>query len=348
MGRLGGGRRDVSKVLASYNLPPLSRIVDTLEVWSIPTMTAAAAAAKRTALRYWPKKDAAVQDLILAAGERAVTGDPERLKAAVADSDDLLAAAIVADPRLARRSQWVRSDEGEIACPALLVAGDDAPCFMRARKLEGQPNGAEPARVVISTDDHQIKPRTAAAFIATVRLVQQWRPVEIWWQGSWLGEGRNTGFVFHVPLVSGDMDFSRLEFCIADQARDSFSWRIMVAHACEHLHATWNGCSLQAESSYMPDSHFVSHHGIEPEGESIAYNAAKWLDWDSLYSKRWEYEKDVNGALQELPPPVVRIPDRTPEEQRKYEADLRRWRQEREQRAASEAKRREKAVNLTY
>ena len=61
----------------------------------------------------------------------------------------------------------------------------------------------EPLRIVISTDDNKVPEGTAAAFIATARLVQQFIPLEIWWQGAWLNATRTKGFVFHVPLVQG-------------------------------------------------------------------------------------------------------------------------------------------------
>jgi hypothetical protein len=348
MGRLSKGKRDLSSVLAENDLPPLARENNQLHVWQLPSMAEAAAAHHRTATRYFPRHKLHEREFMVGIGKGAIAGDSGRLNAAVAHSEELIADAIVADPRLARRSQWRRSEEGEIACPALLMTGDDAPCFMRVRAVLGQPNGAEPVRVVISTDDGAIPPRTAAAFIATVRLVQQWRPVEIW---CWLGGNRATGFVFHVPLVKGDMDFGRLEFCIADPRRDVFSWHVMAAYACETAHVTWNGCSLQAQRSYLPGrAHFVSHKGIDPEGDSIAFHAAMWLDWESHYSVRYDQDDAESAALQRilLPRPDRSAQPATKAEIAEAEARRRRYDEECRRREAAAARQREEAINLTY
>jgi hypothetical protein len=294
MGRLNNKGRSLAAVLAAHDLPPLDRIADDLFVWQLSSMAEAVEQQQRSRKRYWPLRGEQ-QEAILAMGPRALNGDPVRLAAAMAQSHLLVESAIAADPRLARRSEWRRGEEGEFVCPALLSEGDDAPCFFRRRQVEARPNGTNPIRVVISTDDRQVAPGTAAAFIATVRLVQQWRPVEIWWQGAWLADGREAGYVFHVPLISGDIDFSRLEFCIADALRDNLSWSVMMVHACEKTHASWNGCSLQGQHSYLPDTqHFISHRGIAPTAESVAAHAAEWLDWGAIY--------ELKAA--ELPPPL--------------------------------------------
>ncbi len=351
MARLRSSKRKVgiSETIVGLNLPPLDRYTSQLDVWQLPSMAAAAATVPRRLL-YCPEKGWK-KTVIGGISSACVNGDHPRLMTALGDSDELIADAIAADPRLARRSQWTRGEEGEVVCPALLSQGDDAPCFYRKRAIVGQPNGAEPVRVVISTDSSEIKPRTAAAFIATVRLVQQYRPVEIWWQGSWLSTNRNTGWVFHVPLVKGDMDFARLEFCIADKTRDNLSFAVMMTRACEETHCVWNGCSLQAQSSYLPgdDSFFVGHDGIEPDGDGVAANAACWLGWEPVYQLRWDYESSVEGALQKLPDPIVEYVPRklTKEEERKNKADSERWSRERKEREADNARQREKGINLS-
>ena len=151
-------------------------------------------------------------------------GDKARLAKAVADSDRMVEDAIAYDPRLAKKAQWIRRDEGEHVDSGLLAEGDDQPFYKRIKNVvNDETKAGEPYRIVISTDDNQIVPGTTAAFIAAIRIVQQFVPVEVWWQGAWLNESRSLGFVSHVPLVKGDMDFSRLEFCIADPVRDTFS-----------------------------------------------------------------------------------------------------------------------------
>jgi len=348
--RLKASKFSVSKhITAAFDLPPLAEHRDRIDIWTIPTMAEAVASLPKRLL-YFPTRNADRREVCKYLSEAAVRGNPERLAASLDDSESLIADAIAADQRLARRSMWTRGEEGEIVCPALLSQSDDAPCFYRRRTIVGQPNGAEPVKVVISTDSHEIKPKTAAAFIAVARLVQQYRPLQIFWQGSWLAEpNRNTGWVFHVPLVNGDMDYSRLDFCINDIHRDSLSWAVMMTRACEETHATWNGCSLQAEHSYMDDAKFVSHYGISPTGEDVAAHAASWLGLDPLYQLRWEYEAMVGGAAVQLPEPRQEYTPRklTKEEEQKRDADSKRWEKERQERLRSEAEKRIQNLNIT-
>jgi len=348
MARLQKSTFNLNKHLVDVlHRPPLGPPPKAIDIWQLPSMAAAAAAVPRR-LAFWPTRGQH-KDTCLASARRATTPDALRLATALEDSDSLIAEAIAADPRLARRSQWTRGEEGEVVCPALLSQGDDAPCFYRQRSLVGQPNGAEPVKVVISTDASDIRPRTAAAFIATCRLVQQYRPLEVYWQGSWLGEGRTTGWVFHVPLIAGDMDYARLEFCIADDHRDTLSWAVMMVRAIDHTHSIWNGCSLQAERSYLPGAHFVSHHGVYPDGDSIAATACEWLGWESLYRRKWAEEDAVKAALQELPSPTIVPRARKPEEQAE---DTKRWQEyetrRREQERKDAASRQEKVGAHTY
>jgi hypothetical protein len=329
--RLAKSSFNLAKRLTDLRMPPLDRGMTKIDVWTLPNMTTAAAAVSKR-LIYWPLRDEK-KSFVMAAHAAASNGNAARLSSALEDSDSLIADAISADQRLARRSQWTRGEEGEVVCPALLSQGDDAPCFYRARALLSQPNGSEPVKVVISTDGSDIRPRTAAAFIATCRLVQQYRPLEIYWQGSWLSEGRQRGWVFHVPLVQGDMDFARLEFCIADPHRDSLSWMVMMVRAIEDSRSLWNGCSLQAEYSYMPGAQFVSHHGIYPDGQSVASHAADWLGWDSLYRLKWAEEDAIKAALQELP--TARVAPRARTEAERKEDD-KRWREYDERRKKQE------------
>lgn len=338
------GGQNVSKNIEPYNLPPLSREVVKLDTWTLPSMAAASACMSRRLL-YYKERKPEMREALLQIGPNAVRGNAERLKLALAQSDNLLADTFVSDPRLARKSQWFRGEEGDIACPALLSEGDDAPCFQRRRAVEGQPNGADPIRIVISTDDSSILPGTAAAFIAAVRVVQQFRPVQVWWQGSWLND-KGLGWAFHVPLIDGDMDFARLEFCIADRCRDILSWAVMMVRACEDTHASWSGCSMQAKWSHLPGdySHFVPHTGIEPTGDSIAYQAARWLGWDTMYDVRWAEDRGQSAALQTIPTPYVAPKARTKEELDRDRVESARYESERRQREATAAARRAAAI----
>ena len=345
MGRLSSKRRAIrltSDVVEQWN----NDGPDELHCWTLPSMQEAVTQMLRSQ-QYLPNRGDRLASFRFAQSE-ATHGNPQRLANAIAESEDLVAAAIAADPRLARRSQWVRGEEGEVVCPALLSQGDDAPCFYRTRALVGQPNGAEPVRIVISTDANAIPPGTAAAFIATVRLVQQYRPIEVYWQGSWLSKSRCTGWVFHVPLVNGDMDYSRLEFCIDSPTRDLVSWSVMMVHSCEGTHASWTGCNLQATRSYLPGAQFVSHHGIAPTGRSIAFTAAEWLGWESLYDVRWEREQTATAALQSMPEPTVAPKAITDEDRARWKAEGERYELERQTRESEAAAQRVAALSHNY
>lgn len=297
--RLGGGKRQTV-----IKTQPLT----TLHINRLPDMMTAQAKSRRHIWRALTDND---REKVAVIGTRPVDGNKERLAKAVELSESLIADAIAADSRLAKRAQWRRQDEGEYCCAGLLASGDDEPFFKYSKAVVSEATmSGEPVRVVISTDDRNIPEGTAAAFIATARLVQQFVPLEIWWQGAWLSEDRRRGHVTLVPLVLGDFDFSRLEFCIADTYRDNFSFRVMSSIAVYEHHETWNGCGHRADSaylrredgSYIPNIHFIPHTGIEPNGESIAAQAASWLGWESSWSIQWALRSNATSAVQELPP----------------------------------------------
>ena len=279
--------------------------ISKLHIQTIPTMTAALQLSRRQFFKGVSESDRRTLKMI---GERPVDGDKARLALAMDRSEDLVADAIFVDQRLARRAQWQRRDEGEHCDSGLLAAGDDQPFYKYTRQAVNDATMAgEPLRIVISTDDNNVPKDTAAAFIATARLVQQFIPLEIWWQGSWLTQDRTKGFVFHAPLVQGDMDFSRLEFCIADPLRDAFSYLVMATHAILDIGEGWNECGFRAEAQYLlpyPQSNlakFVSHHGITPDGQSIAWTAARWIGWQAEYMEAYNADERARSAAQSLP-----------------------------------------------
>ncbi len=307
--RLGGkARRPINSVEA----------ISDLHIHTLPTMSAALTSSRRQFFADRTQKDRAMHSTI---GTKPVDGDKARLSAAVELSEALMADAIFVDQRLAKHAQWKRRDEGEHVDSGLLAAGDDQPFYKHTRQVVSEATMAgEPLRIVISTDDNKIPEGTAAAFIATARLVQQFIPLEIWWQGSWLNQFRTKGFIFHVPLVQGDMDFSRLEFCIADPLRDVFSYLVMATHAVLDVKEGWNECGFRADEHYLgpwsnlgvasttdkygrqrADAKFVSHHGITPDGQSIAWTAARWIGWQAEYAERYDLEARASSAKQELP-----------------------------------------------
>lgn len=326
-GRLGGGGRKPMNVISR---------VSKLHLHVLPDMMTALKQSRRQFVAGVTKKDQARKAAI---GDRPITGDADRIKAAMHTSDRLVEDAIAYDPRLARKAEWRRREEGEHVCAALLAEGDDQPFYKRTRNVVNDATQAgQPLKVVISTDDSCVAPDTAAAFIATVRLVQQFIPLEIWWQGAWLNapEPYSKGFVCQVPLVKGDMDFSRLEFCIADARRDTFSYLLMCAHGVLDLKEGNAGCGGRASYAYKPGNNatavcdgdsttkFVTHQGISPTADSISSTAADWLGWDSVWGVKYLDLQAASAAGQSIPEPVTTYPQRSAKETAAEDA---RWEQ---------------------
>ena len=307
--------------------------VSRLHIHVIPTMAQALSDSRRNIWRGNSKRDP-IRELNV--GNRPVDGDKDRLARAVDASEQLVSDAIAHDPRLASKSRWVRRDEGEHVDSGLIAEGDDAPFYRRTRAVVNDATmSGEPLRVVISTDADEVPPGTAAAFIAAARLVQQFQPLEIWWQGAWLDKSLYKGFVSLVPLVQGDMDFSRLEFCIADPVRDSFSFRVMSTHAVLELREVWNGCTYRAKHSHLPGrpAHFICHKGITPTAESVATVATEWLDWENTWLVKYRDNQAAASAAQELPP----LPSKFKDEPISKET-RKRWKDDDERREALAAK----------
>lgn len=214
----------------------------------------------------------------------------------LSEAEDLIEEAILIDPRLAKKVGWRLTDEGVDGCPALIASGEERCYFQRHRQRLAEAATAEPVRVVISTDSKKVNVRNAVAFIAAAKLAQQFRPLELWWQGAWLmdegcshPEERGFGHVFHVPLIQGDMDFSRLVFVLSSEYRDHVSFRIMFSYAYP-AHYGWGGGV--GGSSMLEGTHdFVRETGIVADPRHVAEYAAKWAGMDPLWEIRVsEYE----------------------------------------------------------
>lgn len=337
-----------SRVKIPDNFTPVTELI----VWKHRSVESIAQNAVAAKVSFLKNRDPDILKMYNVAVRNSICGVADRWRAACSMADQLVEDAIAHDSRLARRSKWVRSsDEGEIACPALLAMGDDAPFFRRQRASLTESNGGDPIDIVVSTDSKNTSTAKAAAFIAAVRLAQQFAPVNVWWQGSWLKQGDdNSGFVFLIPLVQNDGDFSRLDFVISDELRDALSFCIMVRQALDRKRI-WNDCGMQSSRSYLSlvlddasrtaEAHrtrytrFVDHNLIEPDGKAVASAACQWLDWEALYWKSIRENDEQNGAIQALPdvpqtytpPPMATPSDRrrwereSKEQQKQYEKE---------------------------
>ena len=231
-----------------------------------------------------------------------VKGD-DKLDSIMEESERLIEQAVIEDGRLTKKSGWVRSEEGIESCPALIASGDDRPYFdLRKLKLADAAT-VEPIKIVISTDSKEITNSHASAFIAAARLAQQFRPLEIWWQSAWLKEDDadnnegGYGHVILVPLIQGDMDFSRVQFVLSNECRDHAGYSLMFTQAWKSGYG-WGG--VPGQYSYLDGTFdFVSEAGIRPEPNYIAQLAARWAGLDSIYS---EYVSPYSAEQSWAPP----------------------------------------------
>lgn len=204
--------------------------------------------------------------------------------------DRMISDVLIEDPRLARKPSWVHAEEGLDVDVGRFTQGDE--CFMldRRRTALTDTSSGERMRIVISTDSNETSLQHAAAFMAAAKLAQQFRPIEIWWQGSWLvadgdshsKRGEHGGHVFLVPLVTGDLDLKRLLFALGSQQRDGVSFYVMTSKAWMEGYGWSAG---RAQESFLENTdHFLSEAGIRWDAASIARIAARWAGLESLWS----------------------------------------------------------------
>lgn len=278
-------------------------------------------------------------------------GDHKTLRQAMQLSDGLIDATILLDPRLAKRSQWTRGEDGIFADAGLVAEGDDSPCYnMQKAKVTENTASGEPIKIVISTDSSSPTIEGLAAFIAAVRLVQQFQPVHVIWQGAWLADdGRDVGHIITAPLITGDMDFSRVQFVLSDKTRDALSFSCAM-HFCNLDKILMNGNGRHANRSFIGGK-FLDKDGIAPTPEAIASMAAYWLGWDSRYEAEYQAEEASTAALQRIPPPPrENRPDTRTKAEREAEEknslkNWEEWKRTQDQQTSEQAKTR--IANLT-
>lgn len=277
-----------------------------------------------------------------------LTGN-SRLPGLVENADALIDEAILLDGRLNRRHGWVRAEEGIDACPALIASGESACCLDRRRMRLAEASGMDPVRIVLSTDSHEDATEdNVLAFIAAAKLAQQFRPLEIWWQGAWLMPD-GSGQVVLAPLVQGDMDFARVQFFLSSVIRDQFSYRCMWYHAvtkhchdCRTVAHQYGG--ERGKSSYLDNTtHFVPEKGMDHSPEGIARMAARWAGMDPLYQTEIsDHSAEQYWAPSSSTPTGTYKPSKADE--RRWEQDAARRRREREREEAKAQRNRMAAV----
>lgn len=269
-----------------------------------------------------------------------ITRTPDvEMEKMLAEADALIDQAIILDPRLARKTAWRLSEEGIDGCPALIASGEERCYFDRRRVRLADDATTEPIRVVISTDSKQVNRNNAVAFIAAAKLAQQFRPLELWWQGAWLKDNERSaeygyGHIFHVPLIQGDLDFSRLVFVLSSPYRDHVSYRIMFSYAYTAGYG-WGGGTARYSHLEKTDD-FVSETGIVADPRHIAEYAARWAGMEPLYRIRID---DYEAQQFWRPAPG---PSETPAYTPTRETAAERKERERRWREADEAERRRK------
>lgn len=316
--------RTESQNLKSLKLKWNPPAIDRLEMWQ-ETLTDAWRALDHYSLTFKQFSGIAENN---ATKRELENPDKEAIATADGHAERMIAEAQAIDPRLVRKPSWVRSLEGETACPALLLAGEENAFFARRRSETSEPTSGEPVLVTVSTDSSEVSAESLAAFIATVKIVQQFRPVHVIWQGAWLKEGGYQGFVFHVPLITGDMDFERLAFVINSRLRDRASFSFMVRRAHSVTNQKWATAEHPADRSYLPGSvDFVNHAGIAPDAESIAARACRWLGWEAPWLSRYNDKAAASSALcrweagEETLRPEWTAPEYSKEQRDKWAAD---------------------------
>lgn len=325
------------RILANQNCQPIDRLL----VWQVPTIQQAIRLCRRPVFKGHSKHDDG-RDMVITAG--FLKPSESDLRRLIERSDDIIDEALLANPMLARRSRWVRDEDGVFADAALVALGDDRPCFTMKRRSIAETFGEQRKRIVISTDCNQkASMEMAAAVIATIRIVQQWQPIDVWWQGAWLSEDERRGYVFHVPLIEGDMDFAKIMFFLASPYRDSFSWEMMATESVSRGYSGWNETQNRAERSYLEGTDvFVDHRGIRA-GDVESY-AAWWLGLPSQWQIVSTAEREATGALQEIAVPRQQVPE-TEEERRDRERSYAKWKEE--QKAARQREAAERGRHIT-
>ena len=360
MSRLGGGKLKIKdrKDMAGFNVHKYASMADLVKqfhhAFTMRRTLSDGSIARSPFKSTWEKHPylGHVGEAIMTGKMFQPVGDTVKLadvsEAVESACDRMINDVLIEDPRLARKPSWVHAEEGLDVDVGRFTQGDE--CFMldRRRTALTDTSSGERMRIVISTDSNETSLQHAAAFMAAAKLAQQFRPIEIWWQGSWLvtdgdkhsERGEYGGHVFLVPLVTGDLDLKRLLFALGSQQRDAVSFYVMTSKAWPEGYGWSAG---RAQESFLENTdHFLSEAGIRWDASSIARIAARWAGLES------RYQSEVNGneAEQWWRPKTDSAPrQETETERRKRLADSERWAKEEAQKKLLQHKQRMEALN---
>ena len=243
--------------------------------------------------RYMKSRKRDYPDLSESVIHQMMNGDA-KLESLKERADLLMDQALIEDPRLVKRAGWVRDEDGVDCDASLVAAGEEQCCLNRKRMKVSDASTLEPVRVVISTDSNEVSDEHAIAFMAAAKISQQFRPLEIWWQGAWLTNEdyyNHLGHVALTPLLRNELDFGRLQFVLSSNRRDHISYQIMASYTMADPDSRKAPMlkygAHTGKKSFLPDTvDFVNEAGIQHSPYYVAQYAAKWAGLEPLWEER--------------------------------------------------------------
>lgn len=201
-----------------------------------------------------------MQDQFKACVDDIEKGDPA-FKEKISDmAEDLKEFALDLAPSLrANYAGFNRSDDGFTVSPELLAAGEEQCCIRRKEGGESvkQGSGEGAYRIIINTDvEWRGLPEDNASMIgALVTLLQQFKPVEVWVQQGWTGEGFGDGVTMFKLDFTGAFDVTQLAFWCGNQNKDRvFSFLINKGLGRQQTHSATTAeipCDLFLRGDWM-------------------------------------------------------------------------------------------------
>lgn len=222
-------------------------------------------------------------------------GDPE-FKERISDmAEQLREFTLEMAPSLkANYAGFNRSDDGFTVNPELLAAGEEQCCI---RRKDGgdtvrQGSGEGAYRIILCTDvEWDGKPEDNAAMIgALVLLLQQFKPVEVWVQQGWTGDGYGDGVTMFKLDFTGAFDVTQLAFWCGNKDKDRvFSFLINKGLGRNKSHS--------ATTSEIPCDLFLRGDWMKKMGiDEYEFNTMLFTDKCDIMAK-WIAETAVRIAI---------------------------------------------------